>query len=56
MTPIQKYSPFYHKSRVNEQRIWDKTTASCRNPLKRFDKYEAAIDDKYVPVNSFNNK
>ena len=24
--------------------------------MKRFDKYEAAVDDKYVPINNFNNK
>lgn len=44
------------QSRNRDQKIWDKTTSSCRNPLKRFDKFETAIDDKYVPINSFNNK
>lgn len=44
------------RSRFKDQKIWDKATSSCRNPLKRFDKFETAVDDKYVPVNSFNNK
>jgi hypothetical protein len=37
-------------------KIWDKKTASCRSKLKRFDNYQTAIDDKYVPINSFNQK
>ena len=44
------------KSKVKDQKIWDKATASCRNPLKRFDKFETPIDDKYVPINSYNKK
>ena len=44
------------RSRFKEDKIWDKGTSSCRNPLKRFDKYETVKDDKYVAVNSFNNK
>lgn len=27
------------QSKVKDQKIWDKPTASCRNPLKRFDKF-----------------
>lgn len=44
------------QSKVKDQKIWDKPTASCRNPLKRFDKFQMPIDEKYVPVNSFNTK
>ena len=38
------------------QKIWDKKTASCRQKLKRFDKFQTAIDERYVPINSFNQK
>lgn len=31
-------------------------TASCRNPLKRFDKFQTAVDDKYIPLNNFSQK
>lgn len=44
------------QAKFKDQKIWDKTTASCRNPLKRFDKYETAVDYKYVPINNYNNK
>lgn len=41
---------------MKDQKIWDKPTASCRNPLKRFDKFEMPVDEKYVPVNNYNTK
>lgn len=44
------------QSKIKDQKIWDKPTASCRNPLKRFDKYETPVDDKYVSINNYNNK
>ena len=31
-------------------------TSSCRNPLKRFDKFTAPPDDKYNPINNFTQK
>lgn len=51
-----KYNILLNQSKFKDNKIWDKPTASCRNPLKRFDKYQTPVDDKYVPVNNFNNK
>ena len=31
-------------------------TSSCRNPLKRFDKFNVPPDDKYNPINNFSQK
>lgn len=35
-------------------KIWDKTTASCRNQLKRFNNFYTPVDDKYVSANVYN--
>jgi hypothetical protein len=37
-------------------KIWEKKTASCRNPLKRYDNFKAAIDDKYIPSQPYSQK
>ena len=29
---------------IRNGKIWEKNTASCRNPLKRFDKFTVQID------------
>lgn len=35
-------------------KIWDKTTASCRSQLKRFNNFYTPVDDKYVSANVYN--
>lgn len=37
-----------------EAKIWEKTTASCRNALKRFNNFHTPIDDKYISANVYN--
>lgn len=39
---------------MKDAKIWEKTTANCRNALKRFNNFHTPIDDKYISANVYN--
>ncbi|EAR89420.2 leishmanolysin peptidase (macronuclear) [Tetrahymena thermophila SB210] len=40
---------------TQKQKIWDKFTASTRQPLKHYKDFQAEIDDKHQPKMAYNN-
>ena len=44
------------KRMLNELKIWEKKTATCRNQLKHYKNFTGTMDDKHITKTAYKNE